>query len=151
MQRLKPKHCSYSANWTNQIGTVAIVQNLKNSKRKKEIKKKKIKGLNKPNVYCTGIGAFYRVRLSFRSIISHFKINEWCVAHKWSKGRKKDTSNPFISQVIFSSLPLSSLCNIASMPTHCQWIGQSNTAQKFKEFLTISSLFQTTWALQRNQ
>ena len=36
MQRLrKPKHCSYSANWTNQIGTVATVQNLK-KKRKKE-------------------------------------------------------------------------------------------------------------------
>ena len=107
VQRLKPKHCSYSANWTNQIGTVAIVQNLKNSKRKKEIKKKKIKGLNKPNVYCTGIGAFYRVRLSFRSIISHFKINEWCVAHKWSKGRKKDTSNPiYFSSYLFFFAPL---------------------------------------------
>ena len=32
MERLKPKHYSYSANWTNQIGTVAIVQNLKKIK-----------------------------------------------------------------------------------------------------------------------
>ena len=33
VQRLKPKHCSYSANWTNQIGTAATVQNLKKDKR----------------------------------------------------------------------------------------------------------------------
>ena len=44
VQRLKPKHCSYSANWTNQIDTVASVQNFKKRKRKK------IKGLNKQNV-----------------------------------------------------------------------------------------------------
>ena len=54
VQRLKSKHCSYSTNWTNQIDTVAIVQNLKEKKEKK-----KIKGLNKPNVYYRGIGAFY--------------------------------------------------------------------------------------------
>ena len=59
VERLKPKHCSYSANWTNQIGIVATVQNLKKKNKKKKIKK--IKGLNKLNVYCRGIGAFYIV------------------------------------------------------------------------------------------
>ena len=35
VERLKPKHCSYNANWTNQIGTVATVQNFKKIKKDK--------------------------------------------------------------------------------------------------------------------
>ena len=38
-------------------------------------------------------------------ILSHFKIDEWHAAHKWSKDTKKDTSNP----IYFSSYRRSSL------------------------------------------
>ena len=41
----------------NQSGTIATVQNL-NLKKEKEKRKRK-KRLNKPNVYCRGIAAFY--------------------------------------------------------------------------------------------
>ena len=39
VQMLKPKHCSYSVNWTNQIGIIATVQKKKKKKEKEKEKK----------------------------------------------------------------------------------------------------------------
>ena len=71
------------------------------------------------------VPSYLWVRLPSYSTLSCFKIDEWHMAHKWSKGRNKDTSNPIISQAIFFflfSAPLSSLCNITFVQTTLSYI-----------------------------
>ena len=58
------------------------------------------------------VPSYLWVWLPTRSTLSCFKIYEWHVAHKWSKGRNKDASNP----IYFSSYLLSSLLCPSLLP-----------------------------------